>query len=828
MTLSSSSLRTQASEVVLLWLRLLCLVCLTIPLFSDAASGATYFLATDGRDDNPGTTKLSWRTLAKANATLQPGDTVCLSIGKYEGVIEPAHSGRDGAAISYRSQSAHGAVITGGRSSDGILTCIRLKNRDHIIADGLKLLPKRGGWMQLDSANHCIIRDCHMERAPDVYTPISCRDCHYNRYHNLVCWRSIHIRGDGHVCGDLWMNSGCSHNVFERVHISRAGHRPFGLWFDCDHNVVRQCIFDCRWGRNFECFSTPRLLMEACVITNGFEGSGSADGRAKLFVVDSIFRRNIIYRNYYGPLVINSYKWETNKAWEMKRSRLYHNTWYRNHEYGFEMVDYGQKPQEHMVAGNVFQNNIFAGNDPGGDGLALLLYSNIAEDNSFRHNLLFGARPGDKTVRYDWAFPNSTAWPGLAMTAEEANRQKPTQFAGNIDSDPLFADPDSDDYHLQTGSVAIDAGKPLATVRASGVGREMPVDDARPFYDGFGIPGERGDLVYVGPARKQAIVTKADITANRLTLDRELSWNTGDGVSLPYMGEAPDLGALEFGAEDTPSYVTPSIPDGLRVETMEAATEPVVVTDFEPEDREQWFYYWSFTRQRNTTARLETSTAASGKHSIRVYAEKDGATMSCHIRPRWWDLDRFPTVKFAYRIPQGVPVGVCIQAFKSTNVGRGSVCIGGSPACEAGAVPDLKQLSLKDDGQWHSAEFDARLIRKRFPNVKLLQTFRFYTNANGKKGDEFWFDNFRIVPKEFLSRDQFPQRTQHRIIIRPGTNALQQTPNHRRGLLVVVAKLFQLSDLVDLLVQNLRVAHASQVVDADLQQQPQPGQPHEP
>jgi hypothetical protein len=49
--------------------------------------------------------------------------------------------------------------------------------------------------------------------------------------------------------------------------------------------VVRQCIFDCRWGRNFEFFSTPRLLVEECVITNYLDGSGSADGRAKLLLV---------------------------------------------------------------------------------------------------------------------------------------------------------------------------------------------------------------------------------------------------------------------------------------------------------------------------------------------------------------------------------------------------------------------------------------------------------------------------------------------------------------------------------------------------------------
>lgn len=726
--------------------RLWCPGLLAVLLLSPAAFGAEYYLSPDGRDDDPGTRQRPWKTLEKANAALEPGDTVILTGGEYEGVVEPARSGREGGAITYRSEPSRAAVVLGGRSRDDHWTCVRLVEREHVVIEGMKLLPRRGGWMKLDRANHCLIRDCHMENATGVYSPIDCHDCHYNRYADLICVRSKNIGQYGHVHGDMWNNFGSSHNVFERIHISRAGHRPFGLWHDSPYNVVRECIFDCRWGRNFECFSTPRLLMERCVITNGFEGSGSADGRAKLFVIDSIFRHNVIHRNYYGPLVINSYKYEREEAWGMKRSRLYHNTWYRNHEYGFEMIDFGEKPDPHRVSGNVFQNNVFAANDPGGDGLALLLYSNIADDNLFRDNLLFGSKPNEKTVRYDWAFPGVSKWGGLRMTAEEANRKKPAQFSGNIDADPRFLDPENDDFRLQAASPCVDAGKPLAAALESGQGRKISVDDARPFFDGFGIPGESGDLVFIGPRKRQAIVAKADITAGVLLLDREVSWQAGDGVSLPYSGKGPDLGAYEHGAAD-PCYAGPSIPDGLRVETMETATEPVVVIDFEPENREQWFYYFSFSRQRNTTARLVDSTAASGTHSMRVYAEKDRASMSCHVRPRWWDIDRFPVVRFAYRIPEGVPVGVWVHAFRSSTVGRGMVCFGGSPACKSGNYADLGRLKLVDDGRWHEAEFDARLVREVFPNVKLLQTFRFYTIENGKKGDEFWFDHFRILPE---------------------------------------------------------------------------------
>jgi hypothetical protein len=717
-------------------------------LVSMPSSAAEYFFSPSGADENPGTSEQPWKTIAKANETLQPGDTAIFLNGHYPGVIEPMNSGCEETPITYGSENHLGAILTGGRSRDDHRVCVRLNQREYIVVEKFYLLPDRGGWMRLDSANHCIIRHCRMENATRIYSPIHCSDSNYNRYEDLQCWRSNNIGKYGHVSGDMWNNFNCSHNLFLRIHISRAGHRPFGLWFDCSYNVVRQCIFDCRWGRNFEFFSTPRLLVEECVITNGLDGSGSADGRAKLFIIDSIFRRNVIYRNYYGPLVINSYKYEREKPWGMINSRVYNNTWYRNHEYGYEMRDLDREPDPHMVRGNIFQNNIFANNDPGGDGLALFLVSNIAEDNRFRFNDLYGDKPCCRTVRYDWAWPGVDSWGGLAMSAIEANEKKPDQFIGNIDVDPMFADTAADDYRLQPGSLCIEAGQALAVTRASGSGIRMPVDDARWFYDGFGIPGEKGDLVFVGPEKKQARVVQADIENHILILDREVAWEKDESITLPYRGAKPDLGAYEHGAERELWYSAPEIPNGLRMLTMETATEPVVVTGFEHENIEEWHYYWNFSRQRNTDARMDDTTAASGKRSMRIFATGDEAIMSCDIRPRWWDIDRFPIIKLAYRIPQGVPLGLWIHAFKSSAVSRGAVCVGGSSARKTNPYRDLALYELLDDDQWHEVEIDARAIREVFPDVNLLQMFRFYTNKNGQEGQQYWFDNFRILPGE--------------------------------------------------------------------------------
>ena len=67
---------------------------------------------------------------------------------------------------------------------------------------------------------------------------------------------------------------------------------------------------------------------------------------------------------------------------------------------------------------------------------------------------------------------------------------------------------------------------------------------------------------------------------------------------------------------------------------------------------------------------------------------------------------------------------------------------------DAGSYPHLERYELTDDDQWHEETIDARVIREIFPEVKVLKMFRFYTNSNGENGQQYWFDNFRILPAE--------------------------------------------------------------------------------
>ena len=61
------------------------------------------------------------------------------------------------------------------------------------------------------------------------------------------------------------------------------------------------------------------------------------------------------------------------------------------------------------------------------------------------------------------------------------------------------------------------------------------------FSDGYGI--YEGDLIQVNG--QVARVTNVDHGSKTLTLDKNLNWSSGAGVSYPFTGNAPDAGAAE-------------------------------------------------------------------------------------------------------------------------------------------------------------------------------------------------------------------------------------------------------------------------------------------
>ncbi len=119
-------------------------------------------------------------------------------------------------------------------------------------------------------------------------------------------------------------------------------------------------------------------------------------------------------------------------------------------------------------------------------------------------------------------------------------------------------------FQLKSGSKCINAGTVLTKAMTSGSGNQVQVENACFFFDGFNQI--EGDYIQIGN-NKVVQITKIDYVQNLLTFTApySISWQKGDGVSLPFYGNAPDLGAYEFNPEAIPSAAITTSRNSLNV-----------------------------------------------------------------------------------------------------------------------------------------------------------------------------------------------------------------------------------------------------------------------
>jgi hypothetical protein len=108
--------------------------------------------------------------------------------------------------------------------------------------------------------------------------------------------------------------------------------------------------------------------------------------------------------------------------------------------------------------------------------------------------------------------------------------------------DPDFIDETSNNFYIQSTSPAINNGRPITNITSpSGSGSVFNVQNADFFIDGYGVA--EGDLITIAGTQTARII---NITANTITLDKSVSWSTGDPVNWRNQDTNPDIGAYEY------------------------------------------------------------------------------------------------------------------------------------------------------------------------------------------------------------------------------------------------------------------------------------------
>lgn len=520
--------------------------------------GAEYYISPNGNDAKSGTMAEPWQTIGKANRTLRPGDTVFFREGRYRETIQPEQSGTEDQPIFFSAFQDEVAVIHSRPQG------ANLSGRNYITIQGLyfeacdyfvRTYP--------DGCNFCIIRDCNMSQQTgwcgiEIGDGSSRNQILSNRINSGgIEGDCIHIGLD--AVGEL---SGARFNLVSDNECFGAKHGGICCAGDkTSYNIIRNnYIHDI--GDN--AIATGALTKWVVIEGNRIHNPGiDLDGACGIQIrsENGIVRKNIVTRNAEVTIETDAAAMELQSTEDrpfVRNNKIYHNVIYNfshgsNVWYGVKLAVYNTEIQ---FGPNVFKNNIFYKNGTGSGGGFQIGYARQVSDlpiDEFAGNLLSSGSVGSDVI-YFFEFGK------LALSVHESNQRYPAVFKdSNFDALPQFLNESQFNFNLRAESPCIDAGEFLTTCLNSGVGYEITVEDAGCFCDGWGIV--EGDEIKVG-YNVSGRIRRIDYENNKITVNKLVSWQTGDPVSLAYKGKAPEAGAFEFDGADR---VAPTAPTGVKV-----------------------------------------------------------------------------------------------------------------------------------------------------------------------------------------------------------------------------------------------------------------------
>ncbi|MBW2990494.1 right-handed parallel beta-helix repeat-containing protein [Candidatus Woesearchaeota archaeon] len=558
--------------------------------------GDTYYVAKSGcSDSGPGTESEPWCTIQKAANTLQAGETVFIKAGTYNEQVSPVNSGTEDNYITYSAyqndivsivDNYFPIYVLGDKSylKFANLELQAIGNNDwsaafraresgstaphHLILENLTL--KGEEPMSADDRQFGVL----LQAFETPITDITIKNCQVinNNHHGIFVYGMIYrvdIGPNNHISNNGWglgspETPHYAHGI--EIHSEYPGNQTKGardikiFENEIDHNDMQgirpawcrrihikdnYLHYNGATGINLENQVNESVIenniAEYNVQVYSYETGTWLDESNYVVIQNNIFRHNKFGFMTQGSsqiIIRNNEIYENNRGvsdiyqaqgayirWGTYDNILVHNTFYENCDQTGAFGDLTIGRVNNVVRPTVKNNIISEAN------CLYDLWVNLETDYTSDYNNYYNTKP----LNINWK-DSAMNWPQYVSASG--------QDTHSINENPLFENPGSGNFNLQSNSPCIDKGTFLTTVTSSsGSGTSLQVEDARYFTDGMGII--EGDLIKVGTNPLNRI-TDVDYSTNTITLEQSITWNNGDAVTYPYYGTAPDIGAIEY------------------------------------------------------------------------------------------------------------------------------------------------------------------------------------------------------------------------------------------------------------------------------------------
>lgn len=463
-------------------LRSIAMAVIVLTLGSTLATAATYYLAADGNDKNPGTQDSPWATLRYAATRAKPGDTVKVKAGTYQQINQitacrgtaeqPITFAAEGGTVTldgsqpigdWRPDGANRYSTEVGKkiiylvwAGDRLLLGPHFREPFDKVAKPTKDTLRRGQCLIEDgrlyvrlfdngdpsrvtmrvSIGHCVLMQSTEHtvwRGIGTAWGLNGYKLEAGSAHNLIVDAELHHHGQG-ILEVSKPDAVCQQNTFQRLDIHHVGLTKFehGIYT----NGVRPRILNCRFhhisGAGIHAYPGPREgIFDGNIFTDPLplytpeqfatEQAPEPTGHYTAFVCWGKGEHRVSNNLIAGPF-------GTGISVRSSRNQIVHNTIVLEQGTGIFVAG------KHAV--NSLRNNIIqtAG-----------LYLTEALPEELDYNGYFGGK----------------GWAGTETTyATLADLQKAGKEAHGLVADPQFVDPAKGNHRLKPGSLMRGAGTP--------------------------------------------------------------------------------------------------------------------------------------------------------------------------------------------------------------------------------------------------------------------------------------------------------------------------------------------------------------------------------